>query len=158
MKKSFVAATGSLVLLLGACSTQAPSASKFETETEKFLKSSEVVKENFGQAFGDASCTRPTSNAVGTKYTCTGTGTNDGVAYSFDAEITSKSGYTVIAAQAPTTLGASDTTPAAAGTAPVRPAQPVPQRPKVVSVYCDSSGFRVNVLDDGSEQHTGILC
>ncbi len=118
MKKSLIAAAGSLALLLGACSTQTPSASKFKSETEKFLKSSKVVKENFGQAFGDASCTVPTSNAVGTKYTCTGTGTNDGVVYSFDAEITSKSGYTVSAAQAPTTPGATDTTPGATDTSP----------------------------------------
>jgi hypothetical protein len=128
VKKSFIAVGGSLVLLLGACSTATPSASKFKSETEKFLKSNNTVKENFGQVFADASCTEPASNAVGTKYTCTGTGGTDGQVYNFAVEITSKSGYTVTDAQTATadttpaatdtSPGASDTTPAAADTTP----------------------------------------
>ncbi|MCU1502761.1 MAG: hypothetical protein JWM12_2115 [Ilumatobacteraceae bacterium] len=113
MKKSFIAAGGSLVLLLGACSTQTPSASKFKSETEKFLKSSKDIPENFGQKFTDATCETPSSNAVGTSYVCQATG-EDATVYNLTIKITSKSGYTVEDASVATATPATgDTTPLA---------------------------------------------
>jgi len=111
MKKMLIAAGGSLVLLLGACSKDADT-SDFKSQTEKFLKDDDKVVEQIGQEFTDASCERPTSKAVDTTYTCTATAA-DSTEWTFKVQITSKNGFTVVSGS-PTDAAA----PAAGATTP----------------------------------------
>ncbi len=66
---------------------------KYQDEAADYIESEEVADE-VGQAFTGAECVTPASTDVGTSFTCTATGA-DGVAYSFDVEITAKSEFTV---------------------------------------------------------------
>ena len=94
MKKTLIAAGGSLLLLLGACSKD-PGKSDFKKQTADFInKDNGEVAKSLNINFSDASCDEPASTAVGTKYECTATG-DDGSSWVFEVEITSKSAFSV---------------------------------------------------------------
>ena len=92
MKKTLIAAGGSLILLLGACSKD-PDKKDFRKETEKFLEG-ETVRVQAGQQFSDASCEDPSSTDVDTEYTCVATGA-DGKGYTFTVRIDKKNSFLV---------------------------------------------------------------
>jgi len=113
MKKTLIAAGGSLLLLLGACSKD-PDKTDFKKQTADFInKDDGDVSKTLNVNFSDAKCDEPAGTAVGTKYQCTATG-DDGSTWTFNVEITSKNGFTVQDANpdtggAPTTVAAPDT-------------------------------------------------
>ncbi len=72
MKKTLIAAGGSLLLLLGACSKD-PDKTDFKKQTADFINGKEVA-EKAGVDFNGAECDEPASTAVGTTYQCTATG------------------------------------------------------------------------------------
>lgn len=92
MKKTLIAAGGSLILLLGACSKD-PGKKDFRKETEKFLEG-DTVKTQAGQQFTDAKCDDPGSTDIGTEYACTATGA-DGKSYTFTVKIDKKNSFLV---------------------------------------------------------------
>lgn len=94
MKKTLIAAGGSMLLLLGACSKD-PDKTDFKKQTADFInKDDGDVSKTLNVNFSDASCDEPAGTAVGTKYQCTATG-DDGSTWVFNVEITSKNGFTV---------------------------------------------------------------
>lgn len=94
MRKTLIAAGGSLVLLLGACSKD-PDKTDFKKQTADFInKDGGQVEEQLGTKFSGASCDEPASTTVGTTYQCTAKAEDD-TEWTFDVEITSKNGFTV---------------------------------------------------------------
>jgi hypothetical protein len=93
MKKTLIAATGGLVLLLGACTKDAGT-SDYKKQTADFINGKQLA-DKAGRDFNDASCKEPASTAVGTQYTCTATDATDGSTWTFQVQITEKNGFTV---------------------------------------------------------------
>ena len=84
MKKWLAAAT--VMLVLAGC---AHSAADYSKAAKKAIGGADAAR-TIGQQFQDITCQTPSSKTVGTTFTCTATGTTDGVKYEFTATITSK--------------------------------------------------------------------
>lgn len=90
MKKTLIAAGGSLVLLLGACSADS---TDFQKETEKFIEGDKVTDASGGIEFSDADCEKPANTDTGTTYTCTAIDSADSASYLFTVVITKKDAF-----------------------------------------------------------------
>jgi hypothetical protein len=92
--KKWLAGAGAVVFL-AACSH---STSDYRDAAKKAI-SGKDAEAQLGQKFQDIQCETPSAKDVGTTFTCTATGTNDGKTWTFTANIESKNKVLITDAQ-----------------------------------------------------------
>lgn len=141
-------------IVLASCASARSTDYKTKTtdyRTTNYKKAAEKLVTDAKGRGSTATCENPSSVSVGTTFICSGTD-EAGITYHLVA-IIDQENHIIVAE--PDSRVPDEAPPAASIPVVTRPrAQP----PHIVSSYCNSSGFRVDVYDNGLTKHSGILC